>query len=165
MNNTMNQKEKIMGFVYVLILFLSLTFICCFLLYYYNADFRVFSQKNFVISKMERIQQFQDDQNHAMPIVDSLYNKISRYNPSINAVYEENDIYFMVNDLKAIYEKQNWDTRYKSFLHISDFYTMWFTDKKDLWTKTEDIGKLRKNLEECEIGLTNKRNELINKGR
>lgn len=160
MNDTMNQKEKIMGFFYVLLLFLSITFICCFLLFYYNSDFRFLSQKNFVIQKMDRVRQFQADQSDASLVIDSLYSKIQRYNPGVHAVYEENDIRFMINDLKAIYEKQAWDTRYKPFLHISEFYTMWFADKKDLWSKRENIKKFKQNLEDCEIGLNNKKNEL-----
>lgn len=160
MNDTMNQKEKIMGFFYVLLLFISITAICCFLLYSYNADLRMFTQKNFVISKMERIRQFQSDQAHAMVVVDSLYQKIQRYDPGVNAVYEENDIRFMVNDIKSVYEKQSWDARYKSFLHVSEFYMMWFIDKKDLWAKRDNVARFQKNLEECEIGLNNKKNEL-----
>lgn len=162
MNDTMNQKEKIMGFIYVFLLFLLITFICCFLLFYNNSGFRVFSQKNFVIQKMDRVRQFQSDQSDAMLMIDSLQTKIARYNPAVHAVYEENDILFMINDLKAVYEKQAWDTRYKPFLHLSEFYMMWFADKKDLWSKNENIKKFKQNLEECEIGLNSKKNELIN---
>jgi len=162
MNDTMNQKEKIMGFAYVFLLFLSITGICCFLLYYYNSDFKAFTQKKFVITKMERMRKFQSDQSHAIVIVDSLYNKINNYNPGVNAIYVENDIRFMINDLKAVYDKQAWDTRYKCFQHISDFYLMWFTDKKDLWSKQDNVIKFRKNLEECEIGLNNKKNDFNN---
>lgn len=160
MNDTMNQKEKIMGFVYVLILFLSVTVACCFLLYYYNADFRIFSQKQYVITKMERTRKFQSDQSNAIGVVDSLYNKINRYDPGVNAVYEESDILYMINNLRMVYENQPWDIRYKCFLHVSDFYMMWFTDKKDLWAKKDNVAKFKENLEECEIGLTNKKNEL-----
>lgn len=160
MNDTMNQKEKLMGFVYVFLLFISVTTICCLLLFYYNADFRIFSQKNFVIMKMDRIREYQNAQSEVSLMTDSLYNKINCYNPGINAVYEENEINFMINDLKNIYEKHSWDGRYKSFLHISEFYSMWFVDKKDLWAKRDNIHRFRKNLEECEIGLTNKKNDL-----
>lgn len=165
MNDTMNQKERIMGFFYVFILFLTITGICCFLFFYYSSDFKLFSQKQFVIQKMERVRQFQTDQASAIVIIDSLYNKIDRYDPAIHAVYEENDIRFMLNDLKAVYEKQAWDTRYKPFLHISEFYNMWFSDKKDLWSRRENVVKFRQNLEECEVGLNNKKTDLANNRR
>jgi hypothetical protein len=161
MKTTTNQKEKITGFIYVILLFTVVTGACCLLLFYYNSDFLVFSQKNFAISKMERIREYQHIQSRTMPVVDSLYHKISKYRPMVNAVYEENDIEFMINELKNIYEQHSWDVRYKSFLHVSQFYSMWFTDKKDLWYTKDNIARLRQNLEECEIGLNTKKNELL----
>ncbi len=160
MNDTMNQKERIIGFIYVFLLFVATAFICCLLLFYYNSDFKIFSQKDFAIAKMDRIREYQNAQSSVIHAVDSLYNKINRFNPAINAIYEENDIRFMINDLKNTYEKNAWDLRYKSFLHVSEFYFMWFTDKKELWSKQDNIARFKKNLEECEIGLSNKKNEL-----
>lgn len=160
MNDTMNQKEKIFGFVYVLILFIAIAGICNWLIFYYNPDFRLFSQKKFVITKMNRIREFQEMQNSYALTMDSLYSKINKYNPGINAIYEENDILYMVNSMKNVYESRSWDMRYKSFVHVADFYYMWFTDKKELWSKKDNITRFRKNLEECEIGLSNKKSEM-----
>lgn len=109
---------------------------------------------------MDQIREYQDAQSKASVMIDSLYNKIDHYNPGIQAVYEENDIKFMINSLRNIYEERAWDARYKSFLHMSEFYAMWFIDKKDLWGKHENIRKFRKNLEECEIGLLKNKNDL-----
>lgn len=160
MNDTMNQKEKIFGFIYVSIFFVFITSMCSWLIFYYNPEFRVMSQKDFAITKMSRIKEYQDLQTKYAPVADSLYSKIERFNPEVNAVYEENDINYMINVLKSVYEERSWDARYKSFLHVSDFYYMWFIEKKELWSKKSNIGKFRKNLEECEIGLTNKKNEM-----
>lgn len=154
MNDTMNQKERVMGFIYVFLIFIGITTVCCLLIFYYNSDFRVFSQKDFAITKMERIKEFQDMQSRTSPTVDSLFKKISKYNPSVNAMYEENEIKLMINDLNSINDKYSWDTRYKVFLHISEFYNMWFIDKKNLWSKKENIAKFKKDLEECQMGLT-----------
>ncbi|MEN9917579.1 MAG: hypothetical protein RL662_15 [Bacteroidota bacterium] len=160
MSNTMNQKEKIFGFIYVFLIFIVVTAICSYLIFYYNPDFRLSSQKDFAITKMNRIREYQDAQDTHISIMDSLYRKIEKFNPGVNAVYEENDILFMVNSLKNVYESKTWDTRYKSFLHVSDFYYMWFIDKKELWSKQSNINKFKKNLEICEIGLNNKKSEL-----
>ncbi|HCC53252.1 MAG TPA: hypothetical protein DEQ30_15405 [Porphyromonadaceae bacterium] len=160
MNDTMNQKEKVMGFIYVFLLFASVTAICCLLLFYYNSDYKVFAQKDFAIYKMDRIREHQEAQSKVSVVVDSLYNKINHYNPGVQAVYEENDIKFMINTLKNVYEEKAWDVRYKSFYHIAEFYSMWFIDKKDLWGKQENIRKFKKNLEECEVGLLKNKNDL-----
>ena len=160
-SNKMNQKEKIMGFAYVFLLFAAITAACCMLLFYYNSDFMRFTQKDFAISKMSRMKDYQDSQSHAEVMVDSLYSKINHFQPMVTAVYEENDIVFMINELKNIYDQHAWDVRYKSFNHLSLFYSMWFDDKKDLWSKRDNIIRIKKNLEECEIGLQNKKNDLL----
>jgi hypothetical protein len=161
MSGKMNQKEKYMSFTYVFLLFAAITTVCCLLLFYYNSDFMVFKQKNFAILKMDKMREYQNAQSRESTVADSLFNRLSQYNPMVNAVYEENDIEFMINELKNVYEQHAWDVRYKSFLHVSSFYSMWFTDKKDLWHKRYNILRLKKNLEECEIGLESKKNELM----
>ena len=157
MNDTMNQKEKLMAFAYVFLLFISITTICCLLIFYYNSDFQVFSQKDFAITKMERIKEYQDVQGRMYPIVDSLYSKINKYNPAVNAMYEENEIKLMINELNNVHNKYSWDTRYKVFLHMSEFYNMWFIDKKNLWSKKENSTKFKKDMEECQMKSPDRR--------
>jgi len=161
MNAKMNQKEKVMGFAYVFLMFVAITATCCMLLFYYNSDFLKFTQKNFAVTKMNRLKEYRNSQSQAITTVDSLFYKINRFEPLVNAVYEENDINFMINQLKNNYEQHAWDARYKSFNHLASFYSMWFNDKKELWTKRDNIERQKKNLEECEIGLKNKKIDLI----
>jgi hypothetical protein len=153
---TMNHKEKVMGFAYVLILFLSITAACCILL---HLNFSSLKQKDFMVGKMKRISQYRNDQRKAAATVDMLHNRIAGYDPGVNAVYEEDNIKFLVNELRDIYERHPLDTRYKSFLHIANFYYMWYADKKSLWTLTTNIEGFSKNLEECELGLANKKDD------
>lgn len=44
-------------------------------------------------------------------------------------------------------------------MHVADFYQMWLTDRKELWSKRENISTFKKNLEECEIGLESKKQD------
>ena len=164
MNGKTNQKEKVMGFTYVFLLFAIITIACCKLLFYYNSDFLVFTQKEFAVSKMNRMREYQNSQSRSTVLVDSLFYKIDRFQPMVKAVYEENEIEFMINELKNKYEQhiaRDPDSRYKSFYHVSLFYSMWFTDKKDLWAKRNNIERIKKNLEECEIGLKDKKTDLL----
>jgi hypothetical protein len=39
---------------------------------------------------------------------------------------------------------------------------MWFADKKELWSNQQNIILFRKNLEECQIGLQKKTDQLKN---
>ncbi len=158
---TKNRREKTIGFVYVSILFLVATFACCWCLFYYT-DNKNETRKEFVIAKMDRIRAFQSIQGDQMVIVDSIYNKIKGFNPGINASYEENDIKFYLNDIKSLYTNNSYDGRYKIFYQVSNFYNMWFADKKELWSKQQNIMKFQKNLEDCQIGLEKKLDELKN---
>lgn len=158
--HTSSSREKNIAFFYVLILFVVTTTVCCTLLFRYNANFTVFTQKDFVVQKMERIQNFRHIQvQQAMPL-DSLKNKITSFNPGVIALYEESDIKYLINEYKDIYERAHLDNRYKMFQHVAIFYEMWFTDKKELWSKRDNVMNFKKNLEECEIGLQNKKEDL-----
>lgn len=159
---TQNQRERIVGFTYVSLLFVITTAICCLCIFYYNFETKTASQKEFAISKMDRIRAFQTLQSDELIIVDSIYNKIREFNPGVSASYEESDIKFYLNDMKGIYEKNPYDTRYKVFTQVSNFYNLWFADKKEVWTKRQNIAVFSKNLENCEIGLQKKKDELNN---
>jgi len=158
-NETINQKERIMGFGYVMILFLSITLLCCLLLFLFNSSYGLFKQKDVIISKMERVKTFQDDQKKSMDIINILHSSINNYNPGVNAVYEEDNIKYLINELKNIYTKNKLDTRYKTFDHTANFYYMWYTDRKTLWSKDLNIQRFAKDLQECELGLQNKRDD------
>lgn len=160
MNNSVNEREKTYGFIYVLLFFIVFSCFFGWLLFFANSGFKSLSQKEFAINKMNYIKEYQNAESEYMPMVDSLNRKIEAFNPGINAIYEENDINYLINRIKHVYEQKSWDLRYKSFLHIAQFYEMWLIDKKDLWNKKQNIQLFKTNLEECEIGLTNKKNEL-----
>lgn len=157
---TASYRERNIGFLYVLILFMASTTICGILLFRYNTNFTVFSQKGFVIKKMERIHTYRQIQAKEFIIMDSLNKRITAFDPGVTALYEEGDIKYLLNEMRSLYEKHTWDKRYKVFLHTADFYEMWFTDKKELWSKRENVSRFRFNLEECEIGLQKKKDEL-----
>jgi hypothetical protein len=155
----MNQKEKVMGFFYVLILFLAIASVCCTLLFVYNSNYSELKQKDFIVSKVNRSSEYRDAQKQAEPAIDLLFEKIANYDPGVNAVYEEDNIKFLVDELRDIYEKRSLDTRYKSFMHVANFYYMWYADKKTLWTLTANIRQFTKDLEECELGLSSKKDD------
>jgi len=158
-NDTMNQKERIMGFAYVMILFIIITSVCCLSIFLYNTNYGAIKQKNFFVDKMKHINEFRNDQKKSAPTIDFLYDKISTFNPGVNAVYEEDNIKILINDLRDIYEKNPLDTRYKAFQHIADFYYMWYADKKALWAINSNISIFTKNLEECELGLSRQKDD------
>ena len=159
---THNRRERIIGTIYVSILFLITTLACCLCLFYFSES-KTGPRKEFVINKMDRIREFQHTQSGQLAIVDSIYHKISKFDPTLHANYEENDIKFYLNDIRKLYNDNSYDSRYRIFNQIPNFYHMWLSDRKELWSKRQNIIHFRKNLEECEIGLQKKTDELKNR--
>lgn len=157
---SLNKRETLMGHAYVFLFFILTTVICCAAIFVWNTDFRMFEQKEFVKIKMSRIRNFQQQQlDYQMP-VDSLFKKIDKFEPGVYAQYEEDDIHYLINILRNEHERNIWDKRYKLFMHIADFYDMWLADKKHLWSIRQNISTFKANLEECEIGLRKKIEDL-----
>lgn len=155
-----NKRERVIGFIYVSLLFMVACGLSLFFLFRHHQELLTIPEKALIIKKMERIHLFQDIQTRQAAICDSVFTKIVRYNPGINASYEENDIKFLINDIKIRYTDNIWDNRYKAFLHVSDLYELLLTDKKKTWTIGQNINNFRQNLEACEIGLEQKNEEL-----
>ncbi|MDR2474397.1 MAG: type VI secretion system transmembrane protein TssO [Bacteroidales bacterium] len=160
---TRNRREHITGFIYVTLLFVIATAVCCICISHYSGNRKSVARKEFAIAKMGRIHQFQSVQGEQMTVIDSIYNKIKAFNPEVQASYEENDIKYYLNEIKSLQTQYGYDKRYKVFYQVAGFYNMWFADRKELWSKTQNINSFRKNLEDCEIGLQKKKEELKTK--
>lgn len=159
-----SERERFIGFIYVLALFVIITGTCGYILFRYAGTRNIFSNKIMVIKKMERQKEFQNIQSAQIVSADTLFSRIEQFEPGVNASYEENDIKFLINDLAKQWEKNSFDKRNKMFWHLASVYEMWFADKKELWSKQDNIVKFKRNLEECEIGLQKKVSELKGKG-
>lgn len=155
-----NRHEYIIGNIYVFFMFASILGGCAYFLLKQNKDLNVFTQKIITIKKMNRIKEHQSTQANMAEFCDSLYYRIDHFNPDIQASYEENDIKFLINDVRLTYTNNSWDKRRKIFAQIANFYDNWLIDKKELWSKKENIDSFEKNLEECKIGI-DKNNESL----
>lgn len=148
-----NRKERLGGLIYVALLFIMGMGICAWLLLAGSDRSKIFSQKDLIVEKIDRQRDFRKAQEKCIPLCDSLAMRIEKFNPGINAVYEENDIKFIINEMKQQYERNPWDKRYKAFYHLAGIYEIWFLDKRQLWSKRENILYFKKNIEECELGV------------
>jgi hypothetical protein len=157
---TINQREKTMGFIYVLLLFFALSATCCLLLFLHNSDSAAFGRRDFAVDRMKRINEYREMQRKTMETIEQLHDRIAAFNPSVNAAYEEDHIRFAINELREIYEKHSLDTRYRSFMHIANFYYLWYADRKTLWSLHSNIERFTAYLEECETGLSQKKEDL-----
>ena len=162
MQRNIRKGDKISAAVSVLLIFGICTSVClCFLVRSQQINIR--SYKDVITNKYDRQEDFRKKQGQTSGVCDSLYLRIKRFNPEVNASFEENDIKYLINDLRLQYENAPWDKRNKVFYHVAAFYDMWFVDKKMLWSKKTNIATFRGNLEKCEMGLTKKEDELSKK--
>lgn len=159
-NNHVNRRERIGGLLYVLFFFCAGIALSVWLLFSGDNISRIFARKDTVQLKMERQQSFRKAQGESAAVCDLLVSRILAYDPGINASYEKNDIQYIINEIRKQYEDNKHDKRYLAFLHLGDFYQMWFNDRQYLWSLKSNLGYLKNNLEECELGLNKKKEEL-----
>jgi hypothetical protein len=162
-NITRNTREQVTGFVYVSLLFAIVTFICCWGLFHYTSGSRGDTRKELVIAQMERIRTFQNEQNRQATVIESISERITAFDPGVSALHEENDIRFYLNRLADLEQQNRFDERYRIFAQVSAFYNRWFVDRKELWSRQQNIEQFRRNLEECQIGLERRQEELNNR--
>lgn len=160
---TMNQKEKTIGFFYVLILFITTTTLCSFILFFSNSDYRLIGDKETALKQMERIKRFEQVQQDLMPKVKEVEEKISKIDPSLNASYEKREINYLLGEIRNVYTQNKWDERYKVFDHIATFYEFRLSDKERLWGVKKNIEKFKSDLERCRNNTENKKNNLKQK--
>ena len=126
-NQNIRTREKITSLITVLLIWGICTLVC--LHFYLGSQTKNFtSHKELIIKKSERQEKLHSDQLAYNKLCDSLNARIGRFDPSVNASFEESDIKFMISDLKDMYEKNAWDFRYKVFYHTAQFYDMWFAE-------------------------------------
>ena len=156
------RRDRICAWVSVLLIFGVCASLCLSFFFAGNAG-KWGTHKQFVVKKSARQQQFRKDQAEYQASCDSLFLRIGRFNPGVNASFEENDIKYLINDLKNVHEQHARDKRYKVFYHMGTFCEMWFADKKILWSRKANIRNFSQKLEQCEMGLTKKEEKLTNK--
>lgn len=152
-----NRRERIGGFIYVLLFFCTGVGLSVWLIFSDSDPSRIFSRKDGVEIKMARQHSFRKAQEDNTAVCDMLVAKIAGYDPGVNALYEKNEIQYIINELRKNYENNSHDKRYLVFLHMGDFYQMWFNDRQHLWSLNSNHDYLRGNLEECELGLEKKK--------
>ena len=119
----------------------------------WNSDFRMFEQKEFVKIKMNRIKDFQQEQAESQMPVDIPVPE-DRGFTSPACMPNTRRRHPLPDKQPAEHlRKEQLDKRYKLFMHIADFYAMWLSDKKQLWSIEQNIRLFKANLEECEIRL------------
>lgn len=146
MDYKINAEDRRNYFIYLLFMFLLATAFIGWLLMNDLVKINITKTKDEFTSHIEEETQYRKEVEMKLPAIDSLFNKIVNYNPGVNALYAENEITEQIRQLKMLGEKYE-DSRYRSFIYLSDLYMEYFNSKKDMGNLQKGINDLNKSLQ------------------
>ncbi|WP_370901135.1 type VI secretion system TssO [Chryseobacterium gossypii] len=160
---TLSKKEKHYQFFYLLLMLLAaLIFLGVIFLKGYESPF---SDEDIIsIKNLEEKSRFDQQQKYSYKILDSTFSMINKLTDESLQPFVEDNIMYGINDVANYFENGNnniTDIRKDAYPQIAKFYKMYFTDKKVISSKTENIKNFEKQFEECSIGFKEKKNQLF----
>lgn len=111
---------------------------------------------------LEQKVRFEETQKSFQKQSDSTFAKIEKYDPEKSSPLQENDIEIGVSNIRNAFKLTDFtDTRTKSYPQISDFYKMYYDDKKSAATIKANTKLFTKQFEDCSVGYRSDRQELL----
>lgn len=157
-NLSLTSKEKVVGLLYVVSLFLMTTGICSYILFIYNSDYQFANGKKEALAKLERVSEFQTAQSDCIDKITAIDNGVNRINPEVNASYEKRELNYTIGEVKKISSDNKYDTRFRIFEQIATFYEMKLFDRERLSASKRNIEKFKTELENCRSGVATLKN-------
>lgn len=154
-----SKEERKIQFIYLMSFWVMLSLLFCYVCFFNYSKSEIRS-KELVIEKINMENALLKSQFESAPQIDSLSKMLMQYQPGTSQVYLENNISYELDELKKINEARKNDVHYKVFNQLYVFNSMQFFDKKAIWSASNNISYLKKNLEDCEIGFQQKQDNL-----
>ena len=111
--------------------------------------------KKYAISKVDlekRVQadrQFEQSAKITLSYIDSVGKQINRFDPSVQAVFLENDIKKIIHDIQQEQSDHDYDKRYELFKQVALLYSNYFVDRRELKGNSNDVSNIQKSLDDC----------------
>lgn len=157
-------KERQEQFVFLLVLSLFTIALLAWLLFS-GSDVGSSAMKDKLAQKITAEKQFESVVSEVRPAVDSTYQKIMDFDPSVQALFLESDILNAIASIKAAYQRKSYDVRYKAFLQEAQLLEVLFYDKKELRGNYRNIEKLNSDLDRCKLSKRGIQEAIINQNR
>ncbi len=157
---TLSKKEKRYHFLYLVgMLLIAVIFLAMIFLPRYRSPF---SDADLVtIQTLQQKSKFEQHQKLSYPVIDSAFSRTNKLQTEEISPVDNNDIRDFVNDIANFSENTAVnDPRRESFVQISQFYKMFFTDKEAAANKSKNIKYFKEQFEECNDGYVRKRQEI-----
>lgn len=155
-------KERQEKFILLLLMTVTMGALFCWALFGgYGMDGRGLKAR--LVNQINDERAFREAVEEAQPIIDSAYRKIMTYDPSVQAVFLENDIHNQVGAINAVYQRKASDVKYKCFNQQAQFLDMLFNDRKELKGNYGDMDELSKSLDDCKLARRGLQEALMNR--
>lgn len=150
---TTTSNEKIIGLIYVLMLFLMTTGVCAYILFEQDMNTQFVNCKKDAMDKMERVSLFRDAQSEYFEKLTLIDDRLNSINPNVQANQLKGDVYYNVGVLKKVQSDNKYDLRFKIFGQLARFYEIKLTDKERLFASIKNIDLFKTELDDCRSGV------------
>lgn len=154
-----SKEERKIQFIYLLVLWIAFSLVFSYVCFFRYPKTEIRSQE-LVIEKINDENKILKSQLENAIHIDSLTRMLSSYDPSTSQVSLENNIEFELGELKTIIEARKTDPRYTIFRQLHEINSMQYYDKKEIWNSKNRFNSLEKNLEDCNVGVLRKGEQL-----
>jgi len=141
-------KERREQFLFFVALFVFTVGLLSFGMFYSGNSGHEISKEELEV-KINENEVFENMVKETMPIVDTTFRQITRYNPNVQAVFLKNDIQLSLGSIKAAFDRKASDSRYKIFVQTAQLYDRLFYDRQEQNRNITDIELYKKQLEDC----------------
>jgi len=146
-------KERREQFLFFLALFVFTVGLLSFGIFYSGKSQYEISKAELEI-KINENEVFENTVKETMPIIDTTFKWITRYNPNVRAVFLRDDIQRSLGSIKSAFDRKASDSRYKIFIQNELLYDRLFYDRQEQNKNISDIELYQKQLDDC---ITNRR--------
>ncbi len=149
-SNRLTAKEKTLGLLYMIFLFLVVSGSCAYIMFFSNPDFASSSGKVLALERLKRVSDFQDFQKDRMEKIEALDAKVNGINPGLIASFEKSDVNYTLGELRKDFEDHRYDERYRIFSLVARFYEYKMFTKERIWASQKNIEHFSEKYDFCE---------------
>lgn len=133
--------------------------------FFYDSGEQQKISKEVLMESLSKDMEFEETVKVQRATIDTAYKQIVTFDPNVKAAFLENDIKNTLSSIKSNYDRKAFDLRYKSFLQVSNLYDMLFFNRRELKGNNNDLGNLKKSLEDCKLSVRQLKETLGNQSR
>ena len=158
---TLSKKEKRHYFLYLMgMLFLAVLILSFIVLNKAGNPFSDADMHSVMI--LQDKTKFNDAQKSIQKKMDSTFVKIDKMDPEKSTPVENNEIEIGISEINRTFEgATTTDPRKASYPQISEFYEMYYQDKKSILTVKDNIQQFDRQLQDCMIRFKDKNQQIM----